>query len=273
MSSTNGTGGTGGAGGTGQTHGGVWEHTTQGPARGRLRVLQLYPRDMNIYGDWGNTLVLVRRAQWQGYDVELLSYDPGDELPRDVHLVVGGGGQDSGQSRIKDDLSSRAGELRAWAADGVPMLVICGLYQLFGHRFATGTGSVIPGIGVIDAETVAGDGRLIGNITLDAGALGQVVGYENHSGLTTLGPGAKPFGRVLSGNGNNGTDSTEGARVHHLIGTYLHGSLLPKNPVVADWLLARAVEHAGGAWDPAPLEDPVDAWADKARAVAMSRPR
>ncbi|VEG29127.1 cobyric acid synthase [Actinomyces howellii] len=265
MSSVSGVSGAGGS-----AHEGLWEHRTEGPARGRLRVLQLYPRDMNIYGDWGNTLVLVRRAQWHGYDVELVSYDPGDELPGDVHLVVGGGGQDSGQSRIKDDLLARAAELSAWASDGVPMLVICGLYQLFGHRFATGTGTVIPGIGVIDAETVAGPGRLIGNITLDTDDLGRVVGYENHSGLTTLGPGARPFGRVLSGDGNNGTDSTEGGRVHHLIGTYLHGSLLPKNPVVADWLLARAVEHSGGRWDPAPIDD---TWADRARAVAMSRPR
>lgn len=256
-----------------QVHEGLWEHTTGDAARGTVRILQLYPRDMNIYGDWGNTLVLARRAQWHGYDVELVSYDPGDELPEQVHLVVGGGGQDSGQSTIKDDLAARGPELRAWAADGVPMLAICGLYQLFGHRFATGRGTVIPGIGVLDAETVAGRGRLIGNITLDAGELGQVVGYENHSGLTTLGTDAAPFGRVVSGDGNNGKDGTEGARVNHVIGTYLHGSLLPKNPVVADWLLARAVEHGGGTWDPAPIEDPVEAWADKARAVAMSRPR
>ena len=119
----------------------TYPHATDGAARGRLRLLQLYPRDMNIYGDWGNTLVLARRAQWAGYDVDLLSYDPGDELPDDVDLLVGGGGQDSGQERIKADLVDRGPQLRAWAADGVPMLVICGLYQLFGHRFVTGTGA------------------------------------------------------------------------------------------------------------------------------------
>lgn len=158
----------------------VHEHTTGGPGRGRIRLLQLYPRDMNIYGDWGNTLVLVRRAQWQGYDVELLSYDPGQDLPVGVDLVVGGGGQDSGQERIKADLLTRGDQLRAWAGDGVPMLVICGLYQLFGHRFVTGTGGEIPGISIIDAETVAGTGRLIGNISLDSPEFGTVVGYENN---------------------------------------------------------------------------------------------
>ena len=144
-----------------------YEHSGEAgsASAGTLRILQLYPRNMNIYGDWGNTLVLTRRAQWRGYDVEVLSYDPGDELPGDVHLVVGGGGQDSGQERITADLQARSADLRAWAEGGVPMLVICGLYQLFGHRFLTGQGSEIPGISVFDAETVAGDGRLIGNIT------------------------------------------------------------------------------------------------------------
>jgi len=249
----------------------MYTHTTQGAAKGSLRLLQLYPRDMNIYGDWGNTLVLARRAQWHGYDVELLSYDPGEDLPDDVHLLVGGGGQDSGQERIQTDLAARGPELRAWAADGVPMLVICGLYQLFGHRFLTAEGSEIPGIGLLDAQTVAGRERLIGNISLDTPDLGRVVGYENHSGLTTLGPGARPFGTVLGeGAGNNGSDGTEGGRVHHVIGTYLHGSLLPKNPAVADWLLARAVEQAGLTWEG---EDLDDTWARNARRVAGTRPR
>ena len=125
-------------------HDARYEHTTDGPARGSLRLLQFYPRDMNIYGDWGNTLVLARRAQWQGYDVELLSYDPGDELPGDVDILVGGGGQDSGQDRIKEDLVTVGPTLKAWAADGVPMLAICGLYQLFGHGFTTAKGQEIP---------------------------------------------------------------------------------------------------------------------------------
>ena len=254
----------------------TYPHATEGAARGRLRLLQLYPRDMNIYGDWGNALVLARRAQWAGYDVDLLSYDPGDELPEDVDLLVGGGGQDSGQERIKEDLTARGPQLRAWARDGMPMLVICGLYQLFGRRFVTGTGGQIPGISIFDAETVAGSGRLIGNITLESKSFGRIVGYENPSGLTTLAPGVAPFGRVRSGDGNNGRDGTEGARADHVIGTYLHGSLLPKNPAVADWLLARAVERAGGTWEserPGGLDERADAWAERARRVAASRPR
>ncbi|SHE26819.1 type 1 glutamine amidotransferase [Actinomyces glycerinitolerans] len=248
----------------------VYNHTGSGPARGRIRVLQLYPRDMNIYGDWGNLLTLARRGQWHGYDVELHSYNPGDEMPQEVDLVLGGGGQDSGQERIKDDLVQIGPRLRQWAADGVPMLVICGLYQLFGHRFVTGERSEIPGIGLLDAETVAGSGRLIGNIVLDSPEFGRVVGYENHSGLTTLGPGAEPLGTVRSGAGNNGKDGAEGARFKHVIGTYLHGPILPKNPAVADWLLQRAVELRSGAWDPLPIDD---ADARRASNVAASRPR
>ncbi|MDU0347318.1 glutamine amidotransferase [Actinomyces sp. MRS3W] len=248
----------------------VYPHTGPAPARGAIRILQLYPRDMNIYGDWGNLLTLARRSQWHGYDVELLSYNNGDTLPDEVDLVVGGGGQDSGQERIKKDLVSIGPQLRGWAADGVPMLVICGLYQLFGHRFVTGEGSEIPGIGLLDAETVAGPGRLIGNIVLDSPTFGRVVGYENHSGLTRLGPGAEPLGSVRSGDGNNGEDGTEGARVHNVIGTYLHGPLLPKNPAVADWLLERAVTLRGGTWDPLPIDD---ADARHASTVAASRPR
>ena len=254
-----------------------YEHSGEAgsASAGTLRILQLYPRDMNIYGDWGNTLVLTRRAQWRGYDVEVLSYDPGDELPGDVHLVVGGGGQDSGQERITADLQARSADLRAWAEGGVPMLVICGLYQLFGHRFLTGQGSEIPGISVFDAETVAGDGRLIGNITTTSETFGTIVGYENHSGLTTLAPGQAPFGRVRSGDGNNGKDGTEGALARRVIGTYLHGSLLPKNPAVADWLLQGAAGAAGLEWVGDAVAHPSldGAWADKARAAAMSRPR
>lgn len=251
----------------------LYEHTSDGAGRGRIRLLQLYPRDMNIYGDWGNALVLARRAQWQGYDVEMLSYDRGQVLPDDVHLVVGGGGQDSGQERIKDDLLARGPELRDLAQAGTPMLVICGLYQFFGHRFVTADGQEMTGIGVLDAHTVAGAQRLIGNIAVESEDFGVVVGYENHSGLTRLGPGARPLGRARPGEGNNGEDGTEGARTGNVIGTYLHGSLLPKNPAVADWLLARAVERAGGQWEPAPVDETVERWAQRAREVALSRPR
>ena len=169
-----------------------------------IKVLQLYPRDMSIYGDRGNTLTLTKRLGWHGYEVELLSHNPGDQLPEQVDILVGGGGQDSAQERIQDDLQKVAPQLRAWASDGVPMLVICGLYQLFGHEFRTVGGEVIPGIDVLDAHTVGGPKRLIGNLTVETDDFGKVVGYENHSGLTTLGSQARPLGRVSGEWGNNG---------------------------------------------------------------------
>lgn len=235
-----------------------------------VHLVQLYPRDMNIYGDWGNTLTLKRRLEKYGYAVRLSDHDPGDPFPADADLLVGGGGQDSGQFRVQEDLQRIAPELRAMAADGVPMLAICGLYQLFGHEFRTGAGETLPGIGVLDLTTVGGPTRLIGNIVLESPEFGTVVGYENHSGVTRLGPDQTPLGTVAQGAGNNGEDGTEGARVHHVVGSYLHGSMLPKNPAVADHLIRAAVERRLGAFDAAPLDDTL---AERAREVAQARPR
>ncbi len=235
-----------------------------------VHLVQLYPRDMNIYGDWGNTLTLKRRLERYGYAVRLSDHNPGDPFPPDADLLVGGGGQDSGQFRVQEDLQRIAPELRAMAADGVPMLAICGLYQLFGHEFRTGGGETLPGIGILDLTTVGGPTRLIGNIVLESPEFGTVVGYENHSGVTRLGPDQTPLGRVVKGAGNNGEDGTEGARVHHVVGSYLHGSMLPKNPAVADHLIRAAVERRLGAFDAAPLDDTL---AERAREVAQARPR
>ncbi|MFF0902842.1 UNVERIFIED_CONTAM: glutamine amidotransferase [Kocuria sp. CPCC 205316] len=235
-----------------------------------VHLVQLYPRDMNIYGDWGNTLTLKRRLEKYGYAVRLSDHNPGDPFPPDADLLVGGGGQDSGQFRVQEDLQRIAPELRAMAADGVPMLAICGLYQLFGHEFRTGAGETLPGIGILDLTTVGGPTRLIGNIVLESPEFGTVVGYENHSGVTRLGPDQTPLGTVVKGAGNNGEDGTEGARVHHVVGSYLHGSMLPKNPAVADHLIRAAVERRLGAFDAAPLDDTL---AERAREVAQARPR
>lgn len=235
-----------------------------------LTILQLYPRDMNIYGDWGNALTLKRRAEWHGYDVELAEYNPGDNFPANVDIIVGGGGQDSGQAKIKDDLPRIAPQLHELAADGAPMLVICGLYQLFGRFFKTKDGIVIPGIGIFNSETHGGPERLIGNIVTESDEFGQIVGYENHSGLTYLSGDTQPLARVIRGAGNNGQDEFEGARVHNVIGSYLHGSLLPKNPRLADWLLATAAGRKYGEFEPSVIDD---SFAEKARQVAMKRPR
>lgn len=235
-----------------------------------IDLLQLYPRDMNIYGDWGNVLVLRKRLALRGYDVRLHEYNPGDEFPEQVDLIVGGGGQDSGQNKIQADLLAQGGRLRDLADDGLPMLAVCGLYQLFGHRFTTHTGEVITGIGLLDAETIGGPTRLIGNTVLDSDEFGTVIGYENHSGLTTLGAEVQPFGRVTKGDGNNGTDGTEGARYRNVIATYLHGSLLPKNPAVADYLIRHAAERRYGSFNDVPLDIPHEA---EARTDAAARPR
>jgi CobQ-like glutamine amidotransferase family enzyme len=235
-----------------------------------LRILQLYPRDMNIYGDWGNTLTLKKRAEWHGYSVELLEYNLGDKFPEDIDLIVGGGGQDSGQSVIKDDLHKIANDLRTLADNNTPMLLICGLYQLFGNFFKTKDGDTLSGIGIFDIETYGGEERLIGNITMHSDEFGDIVGYENHSGKTFLARGAIPFAKVIMGAGNNGQDEYEGARYKNVIGSYLHGSLLPKNPILADWLIEQAAIKKYGEARLTVIDDTL---ANSARTVALKRPR
>lgn len=236
----------------------------------KLVILQLYPRDMNIYGDHGNLLVLQKRIEWHGYDAEIVGYNPGDEFPKNVDIVLGGGGQDSGQDKIKDDLITIGSELRKLADDGAPMLVICGLYQLFGKFFKTQDGHVIDGIGLLDIETIAGPERLIGNIVTHSDLFGDIVGYENHSGQTFLGDGIEPLGRVIQGAGNNGQDGLEGARWKNVIGSYLHGSLLPKNPAIADWLIEQAATKKYGDFVHGTTDD---RFAELARKEAIKRPR
>ena len=239
-------------------------------SKGTIRVLQLYPRDMNIYGDWGNALVLQQRLKWHGYTPELLEYNVGDAFPDEVDIIVGGGGQDSGQLVIQDDLQSRAESLRTMTEDGTPMLLICGMYQLFGRFFKTRTGEVIPGIGALDVETYGTDERLIGNVKVTTAEFGEVLGYENHSGQTTLGPGVAPLGTVAKGTGNNSSDGQEGARYRNIVASYLHGSLLPKNPAIADYLIRTAAERKYGSFTPG---TPDDHYAVLAREHAARRPR
>lgn len=237
---------------------------------GELTIVQLYPRDMNIYGDMGNVLAVRRRAESHGYAVTVIGVNPGDALPRQPDVIIGGGGQDSGQERVHEDLLNRGGELRDLAQAGTPMLMICGLYQLFGHWFRTQAGHEMAGIGVLDVTTTATDKRLIGNIVTRSEEFGEMIGYENHSGLTDLGADVRAFGTVISGEGNNLVDDTEGARVHNVIGSYMHGSLLPKNPAVTDFFVRIAAERKYGEFVPATLDDAV---VDRARESAKRRPR
>lgn len=235
-----------------------------------LTILQLYARDMNIYGDNGNVQVVMQRAKWHGYTPKLIRYNPGDPFPKDVDIVIGGGGQDSGQDKVQADLLRISPHLHALAKKNVPMLMICGLYQLFGKFFRTREGKIIHGIGVLDVETHAGTERLIGNIVTENADFGEVIGYENHSGQTFLGAGVVAFGTVKRGAGNNGQDDTEGARYKNVIGTYLHGSLLPKNPAIADWLIEQAIIRKGGEFTPTVIDD---RFAKLAREHAAKRPR
>lgn len=239
-------------------------------SRGELVVAQLYPRDMNIYGDTGNVLAVHRRAEAHGFNVRLVEVNPGDAIPGDVDILLGGGGQDSGQGRVHDDLCSRKTELNDLATAGMPMLMICGLYQLFGHVFRTHDGQEMSGISVLDVETYATEKRLIGNIVTVSEQFGEIIGYENHSGHTYLGSSATPLGLVRSGEGNNTRDDTEGARAHNVIGSYLHGSLLPKNPAITDFLIGTAAKTKFGAFEPAVIDDEV---VRRARESAKKRPR
>ncbi len=208
-----------------------------------LNILHLYPKEMNLYGDHGNILTLKRRAEWRGYKVKIIEHNVGDQIPDDIDIIFGGGGQDSGQSKIEDDLRKNAKKLKQMIEDGTPTLVICGLYQLFGDYFQTAEGQKIEGVGILHAHTIAGPTRLIGNIVINSPEFGEIVGYENHSGLTTLDDGTKPFGIVTEGAGNNGQDYSEGVLYKNCIGTYLHGPVLPKNPRLADYILLKALQR------------------------------
>lgn len=207
-----------------------------------IKIVHLYPREMNIYGDNGNVLVLRRRLEWRNYKVELEPVGVGHKFPKDTDIIIGGGGQDSGQVTIQDDLVKKAAELKAMADDGVVMLMICGMYQLFGHHFLTIGGEKLKGIGYFDMMTIGGPKRLIGNIKTSS-PFGRLTGYENHSGLTTLAGGQASLGTAKKGQGNNGHDKTEGAIKNNVFGSYMHGPVLSKNPVLADYLLRKAVER------------------------------
>lgn len=211
-----------------------------------LRVCVLYPALMNIYADRGNLLLLERRCQWRGIDFKLTGAEIGDRLDPGAHdLFYIGGGQDRDQRLCAEDLAVQKREaLHAAAGRGAVILGICGGYQLLGSFYEL-AGERLPGTGLVDLHTVREDGpRIIGNVTIEVELDGQrrkLTGFENHGGRTYLGSGVEPLGRVLSGGGNNGRDRTEGVREGNVIGTYLHGPLLPKNSWFADWLITRAL--------------------------------
>ena len=226
---------------------------------------------MNLYGDHGNVLAIKRRCEWRDIKVEIIEHEPGMEIPDDIDIIFGGGGQDSGQGKIEQDLHEIASRLKEYIENDTPCLVICGLYQLFGKYYQTAEGKKINGIDILNITTDAGDKRHIGNIVIKNGQFGELVGYENHSGLTSLGDNVEPFGEVILGAGNNGKDKTEGCRYKNCIGTYLHGPILPKNPKLTDFFIETALTRKYNTRiSLKKLNDEIEL---KAHATAIARPR
>ena len=219
----------------------------------------LYGTKMNIYGDRGNVLALEQRARWRGIEAETREIGLGEPIPDDIDVFFFGGGQDQEQVAVSRDLQGAKGDaLKRSIENGAALLAVCGGYQLLGREYRPHDAPPLPGIGLFDLATDAGSERFIGNIVIDT-PLGELVGFENHSGLTHLGPGTQPLGRVRVGRGNNGRDGTEGAIYRNAVGCYMHGSLLPKNPVFADWLLAAGLaRRAGHPVELPPLDDGIE---------------
>jgi CobQ-like glutamine amidotransferase family enzyme len=242
-----------------------------------LRMLALYPDQMNIYADRGNILFLRHRCEWRGISFSYAAAGPGERFDPGAHdLIYIGGGQDRDQRTVAGDMvTSKGDDLAAAVDDGAVLLAVCGGYQLLGHSYQLGE-ERIPGLGLADLETVREPGeRLIGNVAIEAD-LGTgpqlIVGFENHGGRTHLGGAAQPLGRVVKGFGNNGRDGLEGVRRDNLIGTYLHGPLLPKNAWLADRLIQMALARREGS-EPelAPLDDSLETAAhESARKAALA---
>ena len=242
----------------------------------RIRVGHLYPEYLNIYADRGNIAVLSRRAEWRGYDLEVQAIGMGDAVvPGAYDLLYVGGGQDREQALVARDIAEKGEALREAVETGAAVLAVCGGYQLLGHFYRDRSGAELPGAGVLPLHTVAGDRRMIGDVLLECelepGDRRTIAGFENHAGRTMLEDGAEPLGRVVAGFGNDGESGFEGCRVRRVVGTYLHGPLLPRNPWLADWLLAQAIAHRTGA--AAVFEPLADVLEDEAHRVAAARAR
>jgi lipid II isoglutaminyl synthase (glutamine-hydrolysing) len=243
----------------------------------RIRVGHLYPEYLNIYADRGNIAVFERRAAWRGIELSVEPIGVGEEVARGKYdLYYVGGGQDREQALIAPDLAAKGGALRAAVAGGAAVLAVCGGYQLLGAFYRDVSGAEQPGAGVLPLYTVAGDTRMIGDCLIESelepGVQRTVAGFENHAGRTYLEEGAEPLGRVIAGFGNDGETGFEGCRVGRALGTYLHGPLLPRNPWLADWLLAQALGHAADG-EPPELEPLDDQREEQAHAVSSRRAR
>jgi lipid II isoglutaminyl synthase (glutamine-hydrolysing) len=243
-----------------------------------VRICHLYPRLLSVAGDRGNLFALMQRCAWRGIRCSVTEADVGS-LPdfTECDLILLHGGQDREMTAAARDLAAKAGPLADAIESDAVVLAVCAGYQLLGRHYAPPSGPAIEGLGVLDVVTEGGPTRFIGHVIveceLDSGGLPQLTGFENHSGRTYLGGGARPLGRVLAGAGNNGQDGTEGARYREVYATYLHGPVLPKNPWLADHLLSRALAHRYADFGPlAPLTDHAEARAHAAALRLARRP-
>jgi CobQ-like glutamine amidotransferase family enzyme len=243
-----------------------------------IRVGHLYPDYLNIYADRGNIAVLARRAAWRGHELDVSPIGMDHAVVPGAHdLYYVGGGQDREQALVAANLAAKAEPLREAVLGGdAALLAVCGGYQLLGRGYRGRHGEEMPGVGLLPLETVAGDRRMIGDVLLECelepGLRRTLAGFENHAGRTRLDAGAEPLGRVVAGFGNDGESGFEGSRVGRALGTYLHGPLLPRNPWLADWLLAQALAHRTGGEPPelAPLADELET---RAHEVSSGRAR
>jgi CobQ-like glutamine amidotransferase family enzyme len=240
-----------------------------------LNICHLYPDVLNLYGDRGNVTCMERRLRWRGIDVTTTGVSVGESLdPTKFDLFFIGGGQDFEQEVLLDDLAGqKSAQIKAAIEDGKTFLAICGGYQMLGSYYKTWDGQQCDFIGALDLYTIGHKDRMIGNYMFTCDELDgvQVVGFENHSGKTYLGSNVRPLGHVLTGNGNNGEDGLEGARYHNVFATYSHGCLLPKNPVLCDYLLQTALAHKYGAVELAPLDDNLETMAHDAMQLRLLR--
>ncbi|MBS3943093.1 MAG: glutamine amidotransferase [Dethiobacter sp.] len=227
-----------------------------------INIYHLYPEHLNLYGDRGNILALCRRAEWYGLPYTLVHVRPGEKIDfARCDLLFMGGGQDYEQRLVAGDLKRHRSELLAAIEQGMVILAVCGSYQLLGRYYTTGKGDSIPGLDILDLYTKSGHKRMIGNIVTQSRLWEPprtLAGFENHAGRTYLGPSVKPLGKVVHGFGNNGEDKSEGAVYNNVIGTYLHGALLPKNPWLADHLLRKAVSYRRQQFLFKPLDDKIE---------------
>jgi CobQ-like glutamine amidotransferase family enzyme len=235
----------------------------------KIKIVHLWAKELNIYGDDGNVLILRKRLEWRGIESEVIVVGIDDQIPDDANLIVAGGGQDSNQLSVTNDVKLKKDKLKALAKRGVPMLLICGSYQLFGQYFITRDGQKIEGLDILDITTEGSNQRLVGNIKLKT-EFGEMFGFENHSGVTEIIPhrGTRQLGWVSSGFGNNGRDGKEGAIKFNVFGTYMHGPVLSKNPQFADHLLRLALDDAFIITELKPLDDSLE---DMARARELKR--